>query len=132
MTGWPECPIECQAMCCGIISFPPEFVEKNKLLFQVKTDIKVVAAPPIGVKVQTPDGQCVFLDRETWKCVIYEDRPKICKEFGQSPKLLCPYFNMKGVLRTPRESKRVIGYMDRVITERVGRKHYALLPMSKR
>ena len=129
---WPECPIECQAMCCEIISFPPDFIEKHKLSFQVKDGIQVVVSPPIGVKVTTPDGQCVFLDRLTWKCTVYEERPNICREFGQSPKLLCPYFSMEGVIRTPRESKRVIKYMDKVITERMERKHYALSRVQKR
>lgn len=117
---WPECPKECEAMCCGIVSFPPEFVEKHRLLFQVK-DVNILRTS-IGVQINTPDGQCVFLDRQTWKCVIYEDRPKICREFGQVPKLLCPYFNMEGKVRTPRESKRVIKYMDKVVTYRMERK----------
>lgn len=25
------------------------------------------------------DGKCVYLNRETWKCNIYEDRPEICR-----------------------------------------------------
>lgn len=27
------------------------------------------------------DGQCVLLDRKTMKCTIYEDRPKVCKDY---------------------------------------------------
>lgn len=26
------------------------------------------------------DGKCVYLNRETWKCNIYEERPTICRE----------------------------------------------------
>jgi len=27
------------------------------------------------------DKMCVFLDRQTMKCKIYKDRPKVCKEY---------------------------------------------------
>ena len=30
------------------------------------------------------DGLCVLLDRETMKCKIYEDRPKVCKDYTTS------------------------------------------------
>jgi len=27
------------------------------------------------------DGLCILLDRQTMKCKIYEDRPKVCKDY---------------------------------------------------
>lgn len=27
------------------------------------------------------DGMCVHMDRETWKCRIWEERPEICREY---------------------------------------------------
>lgn len=32
------------------------------------------------------DGYCVFLDRKTRLCTIYEDRPLVCKEFSNQSK----------------------------------------------
>jgi Fe-S-cluster containining protein len=30
------------------------------------------------------DGLCVLLDRESMKCTIYENRPKVCKDYTTS------------------------------------------------
>jgi Fe-S-cluster containining protein len=36
----------------------------------------------IVVATDTPDRACVFL-REDTSCAVYEDRPDICRNFGQ-------------------------------------------------
>lgn len=28
------------------------------------------------------DGQCILLDRRTMRCMVYEDRPKVCKDYS--------------------------------------------------
>ncbi len=30
------------------------------------------------------DGQCILLDRKTMRCMIYEDRPKVCKDYSSN------------------------------------------------
>ena len=41
-------------------------------------------------------GSCIFKDNEiTGGCLIYEDRPIICKEYGRRKMLKCPYSNLQ-------------------------------------
>lgn len=51
------------------------------------------------------DGsKCVFLD-EMMRCVIYDDRPKVCREYGVVTK--CPYVREDGSLRTAEDTQRI-------------------------
>ena len=75
--------------------FPKEIWEKHKDKAQYPVDVAVFG-DEVGV---TPSGKptldCVFLSKVR-KCLIYEDRPKICREYG-SRKCPCPYFTENGV-----------------------------------
>ena len=83
--------------CCGILPFAEEFTEKHKNDFQVEpTEIRE------GVVV-TEDMLCVFMNRKTRLCAIYEDRPEICRLFGTKEgikqkgiTLACPHFKPNG------------------------------------
>jgi Fe-S-cluster containining protein len=48
----------------------------------------------------TPDFGCIFLNRKTRLCAIYEDRPNICKAYGttiaNNYMIACPYFKPNG------------------------------------
>jgi len=43
----------------------------------------------------TNDGMCPFLSRHDQVCVIYDDRPYVCRAFGEIPELQCPRVNPK-------------------------------------
>jgi len=83
--------------CCGIVPFEKEFTEKHKSKFQVK---------PVKIKegvVITEDFRCVFMNRETKLCAIYDDRPEVCRLFGTKEGiqksglgLACPHFKPNG------------------------------------
>jgi len=83
--------------CCGILPFSKEFTEKHKNDFQVEpTEIRE------GVVV-TDDFHCVFLNRKTRLCAIYDDRPEVCRLFGTKEGILrsngglaCPHFKPNG------------------------------------
>ncbi len=83
--------------CCGILPFAEAFTEKHKKDFQVEpTEIRE------GVVV-TEDFFCVFLNRETKLCAIYDDRPSVCRFFGTKAgiqkagvTLACPHFKPNG------------------------------------
>jgi len=49
-------------------------------------------------------GKCVFLD-ENMRCVIYNDRPQVCKEYGVKTK--CPYVDEEGNPRSAVESQDI-------------------------
>ncbi|MBE3092770.1 MAG: YkgJ family cysteine cluster protein [Chloroflexi bacterium] len=86
------------ADCCGIIPLTKELIEK-KDKFQVPVE-KEFATKNEGKVLITKDMLCIFLNRETKKCSIYEDRPIICRRFGvevdDKYQLACPYFKPNG------------------------------------
>ena len=89
------------AGCCGILPFKKEFLEKHKEKFQVKP-VQISDSKEI-VGVITEDLKCIFLNRETNLCAIYQDRPEVCRLFGTKEGILkaglglaCPYFKPNG------------------------------------
>ena len=56
---------------------------------------------------ETADGLCAFLDRKAHRCAIYEDRPQVCREYGQIPELPCPYVKANGNPRSPAKVRRM-------------------------
>lgn len=119
----------CMADCCGPIPFP------SAQYFELKKN----AAVPPSVEVLSEDGQyifpisedlrCVFLDRASLKCNIYEERPDVCRNYGLIEDLPCPCFKTSGAVRTRaerREMRRRIGAQMRAMAQRqlkrIGRK----------
>jgi len=47
----------------------------------------------------TTDGRCCFLN-ELRECTIYKDRPHICRIYGRSLKIPCPYIRPDGSERS--------------------------------
>jgi len=62
----------------------------NEYMFIPKDKIKVL---PNGERTidLTDLGTCIFLDKENGKCKIYDYRPKICRAFGCTKYITCPY-----------------------------------------
>ncbi len=57
----------------------------------------VPVPPPGGVMVVADDGQtCAYL--AGGRCTIHEDRPKICRMYGNDPDLPCEYLFPKEAL----------------------------------
>lgn len=83
--------------CCGIVPLGEDLIEKHKKKFQVE---------PVEIKegvVVTEDLRCVFMNRETKLCAIYDDRPEVCRLFGTKEGieksgygLACPHFKPNG------------------------------------
>lgn len=103
------------AECCGIIPLTKEFIEKFKDKFQVPLVKKITAKDGIGLI--TEDMLCVFLNRQTKLCSIYEERPLICRKFGieldNQYKLACPYFKPNGKEWTPGKKKQIDRIQDK-------------------
>ena len=91
-----ECKENC-GECCGIIPFPKELAKKTEHLAQVKPT-KVIQNQG-NLYILTEDMKCVYLNRETKKCMIYKDRPRICRVYGLIPACPCPYFKITGEKR---------------------------------
>lgn len=96
----------CTADCCGIIPIPVQLWAEYKNIVDIEYGDYVVWKQLIVVP--TPDDKCVFLDRDTHKCKVYDKRPSICATFGIAPDGLfmqCPYISALGD-RRGRPSRR--------------------------
>ncbi len=95
----------CHADCCGVLPVSPEFWEKWRFRAQVPVD-RIVRVKGF-MFIHTSDLRCVFLDRESFKCVIYPARPKICRVYGHLEDLPCPYLRADGTERSEEEIAEV-------------------------
>ena len=91
--------------CCGIFQFPLKFLEEHKKFFQENGELKESGDFAV---ILTPDFRCVFLNRETFLCAIYDERPDVCKFYGTIEKLPCQYFKRSGNRRSPASEKVTI------------------------
>ncbi len=106
----------CNADCCGVIPFDRDLIKRNT---------KNVCSPVVeyidvgkeGVVPMTSDLKCLFLDRGTNRCSIYEERPQVCKDYGTgvSEDLLCPHLKPSGNPRTEASSKQITKGIDKMI-----------------
>ena len=93
--------------CCGPIPISKEIIEKHRDKFQVDKFKEFETEK--GITILTDDLGCIFLDRKTKLCVIYEDRPTVCKLYGTTKdiKLACPYFKPNGNSRSEGKRKQI-------------------------
>jgi len=98
----------CKADCCGVIPIPADLYEDNQDLFQI-TPTKVLYSDGEDSYIPlTPDWLCIFLDRTLWDCKVYEFRPEVCRKYGTTPELPCPFFDLGGKFRHRADRRRVL------------------------
>jgi hypothetical protein len=100
-------PHSCKAYCCGPVPIKKNIYEKNK---------HKCARPVIHERFveddmilpETGEKYCTFLS-PSFTCLIYEDRPNVCKLFGKipSPLMQCPFMDTAGKKRSKPERARV-------------------------
>lgn len=100
-----KCIEGCKAECCGIFPFQERFFLKLKDRMQVEP-LEIISSDGLATPL-TDDAYCAFLNRETRQCAIYDVRPKVCREYGQAPRLPCPYVSLNGMPRTAIDSFRM-------------------------
>ncbi len=81
---------ECEkcGQCCGPVPFTIPMFKRFK--DKAQRDYILTPFSEIHVVPVAESGDCVFLD-ENNLCVIYKDRPKVCRLQGVIPKLPCPH-----------------------------------------
>lgn len=92
---------ECHASCCGIVPIPKDTFLKNKHLIPGNENIKTFDFTNGTVIAIRPDKtECAFLDPVDYFCRIYNERPKVCRRFGEENEtetfLQCIHKNNKG------------------------------------
>ncbi len=100
----------CNGDCCGSIPLSKEFVEtmwiKHKLTYilgKVKKATYIKSGIPNTRMYHNKNNMCIF--QYNGKCLIYEDRPSICKAYGETHLVRCPYENLN---KQPSEPNRSI------------------------
>jgi len=95
-----ECISNC-GKCCGCVPIQREIINKNRVYLQRR--YRKVELDDGFIYPITADGWCIFLHKQTFKCQIYDERPKICILFGIIPELQCDYVAANGCVRTENE-----------------------------
>jgi Fe-S-cluster containining protein len=102
-----KCKEGCHA-CCSVPPLDKKIYERNKHL--IKVEVNEIKAHNKIIPV-TEDNVCPFLIDE--KCIIYEDRPRVCKDMGQTPKMPCPFVKVDGTLRNKFEVQKITNFWDK-------------------
>lgn len=98
-------PKECKAYCCGPVPLKKDVYARVK--HKAKRPIISEIDDGEYIMPDTKSRFCAFLS-EDYQCQIYQDRPDVCKEFGNSdsPLMQCPYMTKEGRDRTPEEREK--------------------------
>jgi len=89
----------CRADCCGATPFERQFIVENYISITLQEKYTLKPIPDSNVVLpMTEDSKCIFLDRNTYSCNIYEKRPVICRQFGDESSrwLFCPHMDATG------------------------------------
>lgn len=105
-----QCIKGCKADCCGVIPIPKKTYKRHRQDIQRKVEKKFDLDK--DVLLLTDDGFCGFLD-SIGRCVIYNERPLVCKLYGIEQNLPCPYVRSDGI---PRQKDEVKMIQDKIIT----------------
>lgn len=75
---------KCRAYCCNVFLMDKEIFERNKHKARKFIKIEIIQHKDVDYMIPlTPDLKCCFLTPEL-TCSIYNDRPSICRSFGNS------------------------------------------------
>lgn len=108
-----HCPEGC-GRCCGVVPIPLDVYVKNQDKLRGIGEIFITEE---GVWNVLDDLMCPFLDEETKRCRIYEDRPEVCRIYGTSPELPCAYYDSSGRKRSRQSRRR----MERLVNKQINK-----------
>lgn len=106
---------KCEAKCCGIVPIKITLWQKKQHCIQrevVEIHTAISHEGRVVIPV-TEDMYCPFLKKDL-SCSIYEDRPEVCRKFGdESHELLqCPMQDKEGKERTVPRCMKTISSTD--------------------
>lgn len=101
--------------CCGCIPISKEVYTNN--LDKIDQSLVEEVLPGDELYVVTHDFKCIFLNREKNECMIYEDRPQVCRDFGthKNPLLMCPYLKPNGNPWSQAQHKRLARAVNKIM-----------------
>jgi Fe-S-cluster containining protein len=95
-----KCHSRCKAQCCGPTPISRRVWNKHQDKIQTEPYEILEIDQTDDIVPVTVELKCVFL-KEDYTCAIYEDRPDVCKKFGNEthPLLVCPFQDKNGNMR---------------------------------
>ena len=98
---------KCHTECCGVMVFDADWYIKHRDQALKPHEAKYDGKQYIFVF--TDDFSCIFLNTQK-KCVIYDERPEICRQYGVSEhrEIQCPYLCPDGSIRTRADRRRLL------------------------
>jgi Fe-S-cluster containining protein len=100
---------QCGAECCDVSTpFNMEDIKRIKKKYKkLLRGVKLVPTQADAYSLQKRGNkQCVFLDKNK-RCKIYEDRPQICRDFGDKPWARCAYCGLSAIPTDPGELREL-------------------------
>lgn len=89
--------------CCGVVSIPIETWVKYRHVITTPLNIHKINDM---VYVFNEGLKCAFSLRN--RCLIYPDRPNVCKKFGEGEDLPCPFIKPNGNPWSKAMTKRLL------------------------
>lgn len=91
--------------CCGVVPIPKDLWDKHKNKARIVEHF-IEDKGDQTIFNFDKDFKCSFLVKG--KCIIYEDRPKICKDYGLIEGLPCPLIKPNGNKRSEAQKKHIL------------------------
>lgn len=122
MNNCPNCSLfkgKCFSRCCGPVPINKKVWSENIHLIQRPFDGVIDLGDAVMPK--TEDLTCVFLSPEL-KCMIYNDRPPVCHEYGSETHILmtCAYQKPDGSARSRSERRRIEKEQEKQVKKSLG------------
>ena len=95
--------------CCGVVPIPVNKYMKH--LDDIQTIPEKCIQDKKYIIAITHDLRCIFLTDNNL-CAIYNDRPEICRRFGNDIKIPRPNVKWNGTLRTDAEREKILESID--------------------
>jgi Fe-S-cluster containining protein len=102
--------------CCGPVPIPEEVFNRNMQKIEVPVDDFLHINGDVFAVGK--DGACAFLG-ERKKCLIYDERPEVCRLYGMSndPRLMCMFLKPNGRPRSEASQRQI----DRLLKKAMGK-----------
>lgn len=104
---------KCNGDCCGSIPLKKKFVKDmfkkynlNKIVGSFSKAKYTKSPIPEHFNFVNKEGNCVF--KTVSGCLIYKDRPTICKAYGETSLVRCPYENLTEQPKDPKLKKELV------------------------
>lgn len=110
---------KCSA-CCGPVRIPRAIVEKHKALLPGDAVFFDMENGNLVVTKKTWP-QCGFLNENSHSCLIYEDRPTICRDYGTTDDLPCPFLLPNGCKRSRQDARATQKRIDKEFNKTLAR-----------